>query len=209
MTTKNYLDLNSLDSDRVVEYTKKIGDDNGYTEDKIFGLLSNNNNQYHKYCGFNKFTVETYPVPLKNDGWDGWLDDDILMREYNRFYIDILYPNPSGPECTFDEFVNQVIKDHKKEIKTSVCDPTSRVFNLQTVCPIDQYKDNQNFNVYKTLDNGLVGFFVVIGKNEVNDNNVAFIYGRTSDVIPGSNLFNKISICSDCSFGIGICIFFK
>jgi hypothetical protein len=191
-----YLDISLLDSDRVVEYTRKIGDENRYYKDIIFGLLStNDNNKFHKYRGFNKFTAETYQLPSKNDGWKRFDDPDDLFQEYNRCYIDVLDPDPNGPDCTFDEFVYQDKKRYKKRIRESVCDPMQKLFDIRNICPIDQYKNNHNFSIYKTLDNGLVGFFVIIDKNEINRTNgndyVVYIYGRTEDVIPSWNLFNN------------------
>ncbi len=182
------LELSSLDPNRVVVYKKDIqtvGQSNFYTETMIGMLSLVDDSKYHKYHGFNKFTKKTYSTAFfKNDGWDYELDNDVLLKKYNTLYIDIVNPGYI-PECTFEKFVLDSYNNYKLKIKQTICDPMSKTFILSDDYPLSKYLDNSNFTIYKTLDNGLVGFIVVIDK--INN---AYVYGRTNKVICGYKFFN-------------------
>lgn len=177
-----YLDIKLLDHLRVIEYTKRIGDENSYTELKSIGLLSaDNDSLYHKYNGFNKFTAQTYNLSiLKNDGWIHGFDSDFLAKEYEKFY---------ASDMTYDEYVNIRTKNFRKRVIETICDPMAKLFTPSDNSIINHHTDN-SFDIYKTHDNGMIGFIVCVKK----DTGLTYIYGRTKDVIPGYEFFNDVTI---------------
>lgn len=157
----DYLAQELLEPKNIVIYEKWIDEnDNNLNKQRLYQkicLLTENKNQYHKYCGFNKFTQETFPIPSREDGW-----------------VDSLEDNEDG----VDDSVDDKIKRIQKRIKCSICDPAAKIFSpLDSDCDIST--KYSNYSVYKTLDNYEIGFVVYISEDykEVN------IYGRTEDVI--------------------------
>lgn len=158
----NYLPIKLLNPKKIVIYERWIT--NSCSEDEPLDepeetlyrricLLTEDENRYHKYCGFNKFTKETFSLPSKNVGWT----------------------------TTFEEIKNESdidnkkrLKREKKMIKERICDPESQIFNPELVNKINV---PQNCEIYKTLDNYDIGFIVYVGKNETH------VYGITNDVI--------------------------
>jgi hypothetical protein len=152
LLVNEFLDIHSLDIDKIIEYKKLVKtSEDGSSLYTITGILSTDGNKYHKYCGFNKFTKQSYDVPSKVKGWKTIYDEECKTEEILRF---------------------------KQWIKKCVCDPAATVFKPK-ICLVDKYK---NYKLYKTLDNGDIGFIVLVGKDE-NMNNSIYVYGRTMDVI--------------------------
>ena len=138
MENENYLSIESLDPNQVVIYERCLDDDNDPSTLRLYRkvcLLTANKNRYHKYCGFNKFTIETYPLPSTNDNWINMFEtedrDDNLKEWYDT------------------------------KLKYRICDPNGKVFCPQT----DHINKPENCTMYKTLDNYDIGFLVLINNN--------------------------------------------
>lgn len=158
-----YLSIDLIDPTKVVVYEKWV-ESNEMIEDvedsevrlyRRIGLLSTENDTYHKYCGYNQFTVETYPLPLETDGWKG-RSENIINK------VDADEDNDYSNHYSI------------RWITKYVCDPTAKIFTPKDPSPLNEH---QNGIMYKTLDNYDIGFVVII------EGNKAYIYGRTHDVI--------------------------
>lgn len=174
----NYLSVNLLDSEKVVIYEKWIPEtennieckkckennsdndnENNYEERSYrkICLLTEDGNRYHKYCGFNKFTQETFPLPSENDGWVSTFETLKNKKDSN-------------------EHEEKMIKREKKMINDHICDPTSQIFDPKLASNINKPQDCK---IYKTLDNYDIGFIVHINESE----DEVYVYGTTTDVI--------------------------
>lgn len=165
-----YLELSELNPDRVVIYNLWVENEDGsQTKHRKLGMLGSDNVQYHKYCGFNKFTRELFDVP-----GDKWCDfADTIKREYE---------SECESEC-HDEIPMEIYMvkrlDHfKKWVKSSVCDPDAKYFVSN--CDLDFLTDD--YVMYRTLDNYATGHIVYINKNDRGTVRV-YVYGRTHDVV--------------------------
>ena len=168
---EEYLDINLIDPEKITKYEKYVPDKECDDELHLYRkicLVTADQNNYHKYCGFNKFSKETYPIPSKEDGW---MDlHEIITEDYN---------NDSRQDSTFEKFISDSLRHYHEWIKDRVCDPTAKIFDPNTE-PI--IKNDKSCQMYKTLDNYSVGFVVIINQNTV------YIYGRTRDVIADRDL---------------------
>lgn len=176
MESMQYLDLNSnsLDPLKVIRYEKYVKIDD--FSDSILsttGLLSTEKNRFHKYLGFNKFSKKSYPVP--SDGWIGTYE-----RIYKDYEQEIEYHKENGyqMDLTFEEFFVRKMDLHKSYVIQHMIDPTAQIFQPLTHHPISELL-NKGYKMYKTLDNGGIGFVVMLS----SDFKEAEIYGRTKNVI--------------------------
>lgn len=97
-----YLNLNLLDPERVIVYDKWVDiGENKRVRYRNIGLLNSDGTKYHKYCGFNKFTIETYPTLSECEGWINSINVEDADYGYN-----------------------------KKRVKRSICDPTAKFLFL-------------------------------------------------------------------------------
>ena len=172
--TETYLDLADLDPLRVNTYKKWFDDAEDtsmQTLSRRIGMLNvTDPTLYHKYCGFNKFTKETFPVP---DSADGWLDqvqsrreeygsDENLMREFG----------------SVEAFLADNLVSYNKWIRKA-CDPTMKIFTPEEMTLSSRHP---GYRMYKTLDNYAIGFIVFI-QEEASGPSKVYVYGRTSDMI--------------------------
>ena len=153
LSNNEFLDIHSLDINKVVEYRKLVKtSEDGTSLHTLKGLLFSNGDKYHKYCGFNKFTKQLYDIPSKDQGWktlyDGECDEEKILK-------------------------------FKQWVKECICDSSAIVFKPKLISSIHEHT---NYKLYKTLDNSNIGFIVLVRKDE-NMNNSVYVYGRTTDVI--------------------------
>jgi hypothetical protein len=177
-TEIDYLDINHVNPDKVMEYEKSV-DEDGDTQiiyNRI-GLLSEEPGKYHKYCGFNQFTKQAFSIPSKEEGWKDM--HDTILDDYEN-YKDMY---------SLKEFTKMKLDFHKKWVNNHVCDPATKIFNHEQELITDRHT---NFKMYKTLDNRDIGFIVLIGKE--NDQPIVYVYGRTKDVIPFDSDWGDIKI---------------
>lgn len=165
-----YLNISQLDPEKVMIYTKWIeSDDPGMKEERRkIRLQSADHTECHVYRGYNKFTKQTVPTPLADDGWTNTYDE--IAKDYDDGKLD---------NETLETYTTRCIKSHQKWVRSHICDPTARLFcpNLiESTYPFDM----DNFRIHKTLDNYAVGFVVFIK----TDDSQVYVYGRTLDVIP-------------------------
>ena len=139
------------------------------------GLLSIEDGKYHKYCGYNQFTVESYPIPSKEDGWKDHIDS--IKEEY---YNDCEDDEKESNDEELEKYIKKGLKRHGKWVRERICDPTAKMF-VPGESVIEKHK---GFAMYETLDNGGIGFLVFIGKDENDIMDSVYVYGRTRDVIP-------------------------
>lgn len=180
---QEYLELDQIDLEKVVIYEKWIKEEDKEEEkdeeimDKLLrrvGLITNDG-KYHKYCGYNKFTKETFILPLKEEGWKDHLE--VLKDEYDEKSDD----EDDDEKYTLEEFMERGIKYHKRYVKKCICDPTVKMFEIS-----DGNVDwHVKYTKYQTQDNGGIGFVVYIGKNTENneEKDEVFIYARTNDLV--------------------------
>jgi hypothetical protein len=160
-SSQEYLDISLLNPENVIIHEKWIYCDGHENLDRKIGLMVDG--KYHKYCGFNQFTKDSYPIPSQDDGWQ-----DKIETFFGEFETD------KSEKQTVDEYMKERIEHHRNWIKECMCDPTAKIFSPSIPHPFEQYKD---FKLWKTLDNYSVGFCVLILDNIVH------IYGRTLDVV--------------------------
>ena len=168
-----YLPQELINPDRVRIYEKWVDDeDDMQLLYKKIAMLSETNDSCHKYCGFNKFTVETFPIPSDDDGWENIIeshqnDVDNEDNENNE--------NNENDENNENENKNELDRINEM-IKRSICDPSAKIF-----CPLNGNGIDlpTNCKMYQTLDNYETGFVVFISE----DNKQVHVYGRTNDVI--------------------------
>lgn len=155
-----YLPVDLLNFDKVVIYEKwiRMVDEDNMPYEKLHRkvVLLTDNNVCHKYCGFNKFTKETYQLPSQSDGWVS-IFDTIEQKSISN-----------------EEKINSINRE-KEKIRRGICDPTSKLFD-----------ENQNFNhrhddckLYKIIDNYNIAFLVYINENT----NHVYVYGKSLDVV--------------------------
>lgn len=149
-----YLSTNLIDPDQIVIYTKWITLGDYQEEYRKICLLDGD--RCHMYRGFNQFTIETYPIPLKIDGWISMFE--VITDEYVNL------------EDTLSE---NVLNKKRKWIRKNVCDPTVSQF----IPMFDPHSIHSESKMYKTLDNYGIGFIVFL------DLNIAHVYARTTDWI--------------------------
>ena len=167
-----FLDVELLSSERVTKFELwELANEKEITQgikqrlkDTIIGMLNHNNTEYHAHIGFNKFSKETYPLPSQKDGWI-YLND-IFLQEY--------YAEDDG---SVEEYLENRIKQFDIWVKKHYCNPTAKMFVPQSLSISTLYPNAQ---MYKTLDNYSVGFYVFINLERV------YVYGRTKDVIPNN-----------------------
>jgi hypothetical protein len=170
-----YLDIHLIDPNKVVIFEKWVDDNDDNESDKSgdryvlhrkIGLLSEKEGEYHRYCGFNQFTKQTFPIPSESDEWS-------LKKVCERY--------EEFKHCGYEEFIKKESIHYDEWIKRHICDPTAKIFTPKEEHPINQH---QNSHVYKTLFNGGTGYIVVVEEQ----NNKVYIYGRSHDVIPDEYL---------------------
>lgn len=126
-------------------------------------LLTADGTQYHKYCGFNKFSVETYPAPLKSEGWTD------LYESVKQDYVDA-----DIEDISLDAYMERCIESFRKRINQSVFDPTAKIFE-----PIPGFHEKHaDCQMYKILNNYDIQFIVF-----VSPDGIVYVYGHTQDVV--------------------------
>lgn len=130
---------------------------------------------YHKYCGFNKFTVETYClIDLISDGYIDYYEN--LKKKLNKCLDKS--SNNIKTELNDDKICEYTLKINNTRVIDNACDIHAQIFS-------DDKKINFNeiycarYKRYETQDNGAIGFIVFVN----NSDNIVDIYGRTNDVI--------------------------
>lgn len=182
-----YLDLALLNPEKVVIYTRWVdtdsdnseeenGDPTQQEEHRRIGHLSSDNKMCHAYCGFNQFTKQTFPIPSKDSGWE------------NTVQSTTDYETEKDGNETLEDYMSRKLKRQKKWIGSGICDPSAKIF---FPVPIAYQFDPDEFKLYKTVDNGSIGFFVFVSP----DKKTVYIYRRTEDVIlwddcEDPNIFN-------------------
>ena len=195
---REYLDVTLLDPDRIMKYKKWV--DNGDDTQSMLstkGMLSAEEGKYHKYCGFNKFSKETYPIPPKNEGWNNQFDE--ILEEYKdeceeREKYKDHYAQKGKAMKTLEEYMEKNLKYHIKYVIESMCDPSAKIFQPSQTKLVDRH---QGFKMYKTLDNYGIGFVVFVGKDKgENDMGVdtVYVYGRTTDLITDEERYDELDI---------------
>lgn len=179
-----YLEKSLLEPEKVVEYTKWVAvtneteDSEEYDETeecsqekmlKRIGMLSQEKGKYHKYCGFNKFTKETFLIPSQEDGWK---TKEQSIRE--QFLEDRGLESVESTEEE-REYIERHLNRFLIWVKKSVCNPEATIFTPKE--PLTQR--HHDLQLYKTSDNGGIGFMVFI--DELN--NTVYVYGETNDVV--------------------------
>ena len=156
-----YLPLEMININNIVYYKRQVNEDIAkprlYRQYEKICLLTPDRKSYHKYCAFNKFSIETYPFSPEMDCWQ--IDPTIL-------------PQSDVWKCSFD--------------------PTSKLF-----CPLEANRINESrpkdCDLYKTLDNYEIGFLVYINRDQsqepVQNQVQVHVYGRTTDVLPRSYIY--------------------
>lgn len=143
---------------RITEFEKWVPDKpNRQTLKRLLCMLTEDGQFYHKYCGFNKFSVETFPVPQ-----DWQTLEETIREDYDE------------REGTPDEAFQKGLDRFHKWVTKRVCDPTAKMF-----VPSKDLSRHNNLKLYKTLDNYDIGYFVYV--DELN--NLVHVYGRTTDII--------------------------
>jgi hypothetical protein len=183
-----YIDLESETPDplKVIRYEKYVKDDD-YSSLILSttGLLSTEKNRFHKYLGFNKFSKESYPCPPKSDGWIGTYE-----RIFNQYQKKSESRRKHGRQACcqmgFEEYFVRKMDEHRDYVIQHVVDPGAQIFNYSESQdhPIDRLLD-KGWKMYKTLDNGGIGFIVML--NNDPEKMEVEIYGRTRKVIPSDN----------------------
>lgn len=191
-----YLDINDVNIENITEFTKWASEEEisklvDYTDKntltdksdveegeqeyelKRICLLTDDLLRYHKYCGFNKFTIETFPVPKKEDGWTRY--EDKLMESYE---------NDKNEGETIEDYKNRKIIAFKKRVNRGIFDPEGIIFTKDKEMTFKEYSD---WTCYDTLDNYDIGFKVFIQNLKVNPGKTkVVVYGRTHDLLPYS-----------------------
>jgi len=177
MDQPKYLNMNELDPNRVVNFIKWVPDSDSeenmvrlYQKIGMLPLTNNDNNMYHKYCGFNKFTEKLFSIPTKENGWLSLLEQ--MLEEFNE--------NNENDE-TLEDFFKHFYENFRKRVLSTMCNPNVSEFtNDKRIMFDDIYV---GWKCYSTLDNYSIGFVVPI--NELK--NKAHIYGRTPRIISDSD----------------------
>lgn len=148
-------DLTVNDNDYVIAYR---------ITEKICMTSKSFPNKYHKYCGFNKFTKETFYFDEK------WCDfQEIVTDDYDDFISDSNY-------IDFDDYLAKRLCQQKKMILESVCDPAKKLFIPNP--DIDSKVLCHDWTCYKTMNNGAHGYYVFIDDRHKN----VYVYGRSNNV---------------------------
>lgn len=197
MNNKMYLPLKSLDVNRVKVYEREVraemsddiggsddidnsddidssedidnADDNGMVEifREIVMINADNPSLCHRYEGFNKFTVETFPLPSKDEGWiDDAEKDAAEYKDRHRY----------------NESMEAYMKRRRNDTLSwlrNACDPSTEIF-----VPLDQSMKNylhpkEVYDVYKPDMNGGESFQVFVAK----DHSHVRIYGMTEKMV--------------------------
>lgn len=190
-----YLPINKIDPTKVVTYEKWFDDpedENIEYQIRNIGLLADDENMYHKYCDYNKFTCEMYPIHNKEDGWA--TNMDIIREDYDKEY-------GKSNKYTFEQYEENRSKYFHEWVLKHVCDPTAKIFtpdDEQNFDDENKFSEYEFSDIYETLDNYSVGFFVLIGKRINDQKDVVLVYGRTNDLLPkeysinDEKIFNKL-----------------
>lgn len=125
-------------------------------------LFTQDFTRYHKYCGFNKFTKETFSISTIGNNWS-------LYKN--------LWANNSDEKLSL-----------QKDIKESIFDPTSKLLTNDELLMLDQY-NNESWTVYITKENHLLGFLVFV--QHTDEGIEVVVYGKTDDVMPNSFFHKK------------------
>lgn len=181
-----YLELNARTFDplKVIRYEKYVKADE-YSDYILTstGLLSIEKKRFHKYLGFNKFSKQSYPIPLKSDGWTGTYER--IIKDYKE-EVKCCKESSCEMDMTFEEFLIRNQNWHKKYVVEHMADLTAQIFQPMELAahPISKLLDN-GYKMYETLDNGGIGFIVMCnesGSGNQQEKDV-WIYGRTKNVI--------------------------
>lgn len=116
MQTKiKYLNPYFLDPNKIMVYTRQSdSNSNSEAEDKIIGQVSTHYGFYHKFCSYNKFTKQTFLVPLK---YDGWLDvNEAISIDYSNGHDKL-------ENETSEAYEKRKLLIFKAWVKKNVCDP--------------------------------------------------------------------------------------
>lgn len=197
------LDMSLLDPDRVVLYERWIpcneSEESSYESEsdpdagpdadpptdsdihpaqmlrleRIAGMLSlADPTRYHMYKGFNKFTTETFELPAAVEGW---------LPYTNVTDHDIESEDEDADNSFTDDQIAKALKDKidhfRKKIVPRICDLNRKPFVPSNQKISELYP---TYQMYKTQDNGGVGFIVFVKDLDVR------IYGR-----PQNQLIDK------------------
>ncbi len=110
-----YLELDPIEFNplKVITYEKYVrSDDYSQRILSTTGLLSNEKKKIHKYLGFNKFSKESYQVPLKSEGWIGTYER--IIKDYEEEEEEEYHKeNNYEMELTFEKFFIEQHDQHK------------------------------------------------------------------------------------------------
>ena len=218
-TNINFLNINEIIPENIVICYKwiKLEDDKNQCDALLrrICLLTNDKTRYHKYCGFNKFTEETFPSFLNHTTKDleyDWYDiccDNILLQTYNEIEQkrkekeqkndeqkndEQKNDEQKNDEHTFEKYKTEELENIKIYIKKYVFDATAKIFTDDDCISLDRYI---GWQCYKTLDNYDVGFVVLINNDSPH---TVHVYGRTKDVVIGDIGNNDIKIFNNLIF---------
>lgn len=158
-----------------------------YTE-KICMVSKSDPNKYHKYCGFNKFTKETFFFPNE------WIDiEQVILDDFEYHGIDDDMDLYDDQENNYSQnyiekfYLNRKLLYFQKLISESVCNINNKLFSHHEV--IDFNVLYNGWYHYKTLDNIDCGFHIFIDPSMKN----VCIYGRTNNIIPDTERYIAIN----------------
>lgn len=185
MENVEYLTVDKLVQDRVVIFEKNEDTikhkQNAIskiitTKTTLIGMLTDDN-RYHKYCGFNKFTVETFALPCKEEGWLD-LNDQIILSYEEECRLD---REDDDHLQDFETFSNKFRTDRAKFILDRICNVDKVLFDYTQ--KLDFSVRYTNWDRYLTRDNGGIGFIVFVDES----NKTVHVYARSTDLIPGDH----------------------
>jgi len=176
------LELHNLDSNKVFKFEKYLpyvsdsdDSDNSDNSDMVevhekICMLADNN-EYHKYLGYNKFSEDKYQLT------DDWISfDQQILNKYNK---------KSEPKINFDEYKKKKLDSWHKIVLSSICNPeNNEMFNDSDI--IDLKTLHPGYDEYTTLNNYFLGYKVFISETAKR----IIVYGKTSKIVP-YNTFNN------------------
>lgn len=167
--------LDQLDPHRVIVYERYVfiefnpdkdgmGPYDTFRNERIIGMLSATDpTKYHPYESFNQFTTDLLDLPSEADGWKPFVH---LWENFDTNY----YSEDDNAE-TAQKYKEEY---YCEKMIPTICDPNQDAF-----VPSDQKISElyPTYQMYKTEDNGGVGFIVFVKDKEV------LIYGRPEGAV--------------------------
>jgi hypothetical protein len=166
---QEFLPLSVLDAEQVRSFQKEVACEDGEHILQTLGLVLNG--RWHPYRGFNRFLRQSYSLPPRAKGWKS--EEETWRADWQREGSDT-------EEKTYEAFEATARRKARSYARRHCCDPTATIFRAPNPHPL-QERLEEGFRLWRTVDNGGVGFVVCVKDGDV------CAYGRTDDVVMGED----------------------